>query len=83
MQPLIPALQGRLIKDYFHFHKTEEIIQCHTQICNVIDMWFQHMYQTALSLSELVGGSEGCPRVCSRQRNRENYPAESAARQWN
>ena len=37
------------------------------------------MYQKALSLSELVGGSEERPRVCSGQRNRENYPAESAA----
>ena len=40
------------------------------------------MYQKALSLSELVGGSEERPRVCSRQRNRENYPAESAAQCW-
>ena len=40
------------------------------------------MYQKALSLSELVGGSEEHPRVCSRQRNRENYPAESAAQYW-
>ena len=40
------------------------------------------MYQKALSLSELVGGSEERPRVCSGQRNRENYPAESAAQYW-
>ena len=40
------------------------------------------MYQTAVSLSELVGGDEEHPRVFSRQRNRENYPEESAAQQW-
>ena len=34
------------------------------------------------SLSEMVGGSEERFRVCSRQRNRENYPAESAAQYW-
>ena len=36
------------------------------------------MYQKAVSLSELEGGAEGRPRVCSRQRNRENYHEESA-----
>ena len=40
------------------------------------------MHQKGLSLLELVGGSEERPRVCCRQRNRENYPAESAAQYW-
>ena len=30
-----------------------------------IDAWFQRVYQKALSLSELVGGSEERPHVCS------------------
>ena len=40
------------------------------------------MYQKAVSLSELEGGAEERPRVCSRQRNRENYQEESAAQYW-
>ena len=71
--------EGRLVEVYFGFQKIEEIIKCYTEIRNAIDAWFQRMYQKALSLSELVGGSEERPRVCSGQRNRENYPAESAA----
>lgn len=82
MRPLITALQGRLVKVYFGFQKIEEIIKSYTEICNAINRWFQCMYQKALSLSELVGGCEECPPVCNRQRNQENYPAESAARYW-
>lgn len=82
MRPLVTALQGRLVEVYFGFQKIEEIIKCYTEIRNAIDAWFQRMYQKALSPSELVGGSEERPRVCSGQRNRENYPAESAAQYW-
>ena len=40
------------------------------------------MYQKAVSLSEVVGGAEERPLVCSTQRNRGNYLAESAAQYW-
>ena len=82
MRPLVTALQGRLVEVYFGFQKTEEISKCYTEIRNAIDAWFRRMYQKALSLSELVGWSEERPRVCSRKRNRESYPAESAAQYW-
>ena len=79
MRPLVTALQGRLVEAYLGFQKIEEIIKCYTEIRDAIDAWFQRMYQKALSLSEMVGGSEERPRVCSRQRNRKKkYPAESA-----
>ena len=68
MRPLVAALQ--------------EGIMSYTEKGNAIDSWFQSMYQTAVSLSELVGGDEERPRVCGRQRNRENYPEESAAQHW-
>ena len=82
MRPLVTALRGRLVEVYFGFQKIEEIIKCYTEIRSAIDAWFQRMYQKALSPSELVGGSEERPRVCNGQRNRENYPAESAAQYW-
>lgn len=82
MRALVTALQGRLVEVYFGLQKIEGIIKCYTEIRNAIDAWFQRMYQKALSLSELVGGSEERPRICSRQRNREDYPAESAAQYW-
>ena len=75
MRPLVIALQGRLVEAYFGFQKFEEIIKCYTEIRNAIDAWFQRMYQKALSLSELVGGSEERPRLCSRQRNRKKLPS--------
>ena len=37
------------------------------------------MYDKTLNLAELVGSSEQRPRICSRQRNRENYPSDSVA----
>ena len=40
------------------------------------------MYQKAVNLSEVVGGAEERPLVCSTQRNRGNYLAESAAQYW-
>lgn len=82
MRPLVTALQGRLVEVYFGFQKIEEIIKYCTEIRNAIDAWFQRIYQKALSLSELIGGSEERPRFYSRQRNRESYPAESAAQYW-
>ena len=68
MRPLVTALQ--------------EGIMSYTEKGNAIDSWFQSMYQIAVSLSELVGGDEERPCVCGRQRNRENYPEESAAQHW-
>ena len=59
----------------------ERVIKSYTEIRNVIDSWFQFTMKT-VSLSEVVGGAEECPRVCDRQKNRENYPAESAAQYW-
>lgn len=40
------------------------------------------MYQKAVTLSELVWSTEERPRVCGRQRNRENHPAESDIQYW-
>ena len=44
-----------------------QCINSYTEKCNAIDSWFQSMY--AVSLSELVGGAEERPLVCSKQRN--------------
>jgi len=82
MRPPVTALQGSLVEVYFGFQKNEQIIKSYTEVRNVIDAWFERMYQKTLSLSELVGRSEERRRVCSRQRNRENYLAESAAQNW-
>jgi len=81
MGPLITALQGRLVQVYLGFKKIERVIKSYTEIRNAIGSWFQFTMK-AVSLSEVVGGAEERPHVCSRQRNRENYPAESAAQYW-
>ena len=64
------------------FQKIERVVKSYTEIRNAIDSWFQPMYQKAVSLSEVVGGAEERPLVCSTQRNRGNYLAESAAQYW-
>ena len=53
MQPLVTALQGRFLEVYFGFQKIEGIIKPYKEIRDAINTWFQHMYQKALSLSEL------------------------------
>lgn len=63
MRPLVTTLQGKLVEVYFGFQKIQEIIKCYTEIHNAIDAWFQRMYQKALSLPELVGGSGERPHV--------------------
>ena len=82
MRPLVTALQGRLVEVYFGFQKIEEVIKSYAEIRSAIDSWFQRMYQKAVTLSELVGSTEERPRVCGRQRNRENHPAESDIQHW-
>ena len=85
MRPLVTTLQGRLVEVYTLVStKLKKLlnINSYTEIRNAIDLWFHGMYQKAVSLSELEGGVEDRPRVCSRQRNRENYQKESAAQYW-
>ena len=82
MRPLVTALQGRLVEVYFGFQKIEEVISSYTEIRKAIDSWFQRMYVKAVTLAQLVGLTEGRLRVCSRQRHRENQPAESDAQYW-
>ena len=51
-------------------------------MCTDIDEWFSRMYPKVLRIVELVQCIEARPRVCSRQRNRDNTPAESVAEYW-
>ena len=46
------------------------------------DSWFQRMYEKDVTVAEMVGSTEQRPRVCNRQRNRENCPAESVDQNW-
>ena len=46
------------------------------------DTWFKRMYEKVLSLVQVVGSTETFPRICSRQRHRNNLPAESAFEYW-
>ena len=85
MRPLFTSLQGRLVEVYTLVStKLKKLlnVKSYTEIRNAIDLRFQGMYQKAVSLSELEGEAEERPRVCSRQRNRENYQEESAAQYW-
>lgn len=76
MRPLVTVLQGRLVEVYFGFQKVEVVIKSYAEmIRSAIDSWFQRMYQKAVTLSELVGSTEERPRVCSRQKKRQNHPA--------
>ena len=82
IRPLVSALQGQLVDVYFGFKKVEEVISFYSDMRTDIDVWFLRMYQKVLNIAELVQSSEARPRVCSRQRNRDNTPAESVAEYW-
>ena len=68
MGPLITAMQGRLVEVHLGFKKIERVIKSCTEIRNAICSWFQFTMK-AVSLSEVLGGAEERPHVCSRQRN--------------
>ena len=82
MRPLVCALQGELMEVYFGFQKIEEVICCYQEIRSEINARFQLMYEKVKTLAEMVGSTEQRPRVCSRQRNRENCPAETVQEYW-
>lgn len=53
MRPLVTTLQGRLVEVYtLVFTKLKKLlnIKLYTEIHNAIDLWFQGMYQIAVSL---------------------------------
>ena len=68
MGPLITTMPGRLVEVHLGFKKIERVIKSYTEIRNAIGSWFQFTMK-AVSLSEVVGGAEERPHVCSRQRN--------------
>ena len=82
MRPIVCALQGKLIEVYFGFQKIEEVIFSYQEIRNEINMRFQLMYEKVKTLAEMVGSTEQRPRVCSRQKNQENCPAETVQEYW-
>jgi hypothetical protein len=82
MRPLVSALQGELVEVYFGFQNIEEVTLCYTDIRDEIDAWFTRMYAKVLELAEKVGSIEQRPRNCSRQRNRDNCPADSVPQYW-
>ena len=83
IRPIVCALKGELVEVYFGFQKIEEVTSCYRDIRNEIDSWFQRMYEKAVTLAKMVGSTEQRPRVCSRQRDRENCPAQSVEQYWN
>ena len=52
-----------LVPKTFWGQPASQCIKSFTEKRNATDSWFQRMY--AVSLSELVGGAEERPRVCS------------------
>lgn len=82
MRPLVSALQGELMEVYFGFQKIDQVIKSYQDLRADIDSWFTRMYEKTLNLAALVGSNEQRPRICSRQRNRENYPSDSVADYW-
>ena len=82
MQPLVSALHGEHMDIYLAFQKIDIVTNSYSDIRLKIDSWFERMYVKALHLAELIGATEERPRVCSRQRNRENHPSESVAQYW-
>jgi hypothetical protein len=82
MRPLVSSLQGRHVEVYFGYNKIEDVTSFYNDIRSEIDLWFLRMYQKVLNLCELVQYTEERPRLCSRQMNRDNTPAESVAEYW-
>lgn len=82
MRPLVKALQGRLVEVYLCFSRVDEVASCYADIRSEVDMWFKNMYVKVQALAALVGSAEQFPRVCSRQRNQKNCPADTAAEYW-
>ena len=82
MRPLISALQGELMEVYLGFQKTDQVIKSYQDLRADIEPWFMRMYEKTLNLAALFGSNEQWPRICSRQRNRENYPSDSVVDYW-
>ena len=80
--PIVSSLKGHLVDIYFGFQKVKDVTSFYSEIRNEIDLWFLHIYQEVLDLSELAQSTEERLRVCSIQRNRNNTPAESVADYW-
>ena len=79
MRPIVSSILGCLEDVYFGFQQIKDVTSFYSEIRNEIDVWFSCMYQKVLNLSELVQSTEERPRMCSRQRNWDNTPAESVA----
>ena len=74
---IVNELYLAFIEVYFGFQKIEEAIFSCQEIHNEINSRFQHMYEKVKTLADMVGSTEQCPRVCSRQKNRESCPAKT------
>ena len=73
MRPLATAPQGRHVEVFFGFQKIEEAISSYTGRDTQSDLFLVSTYvRESCSLAQRVGSAEGRPRVCSRQRHREN-----------
>ena len=82
MRPLVSSFQGRLVEVYFGFWKIDQVIKMYAEIRKEIDTWYHRMYNKVLALANVVSSAETFPRVCSRQRHRDNLPAENALEYW-
>ena len=83
MRPLVTALQTGLWKNTLVSRKLKKLSSpMQRYVARLTRGQFQRMYQKAVTLSELVWSTEERPRVCGRQRNRENHPAESDIQYW-
>ena len=82
IRPIASALQGQIVDVYFGFKKIEETISFYNEMRTNVDKWFSRLYQEVLRIATLMQCSEARPRLCSRQRNRDNTPSESVAEYW-
>ena len=82
MRPVITSLQGKLAEVYFGFKKIEEVIYICEETREKPDERFHSVYAEAVSLAEKFGSEEKQPRLCGRQKNRENIPSETVKEYW-
>lgn len=69
-------------KSIFGFKKIEEVNLAYADIRNEIDAWLTSLDEKISTLATQMGTTEQRTRVCARQRNRENTPAETAQDYW-
>lgn len=72
-------LQGESIDIVAGFDLITSLIDVFVNTRNNIDHLFEEWYSHALEIARKVGIEESKPRLCSRQKNRENYETESTA----